>query len=245
MKKEILILKNISREGPGLIEDVLIESGLAYSVIDLSENHSLSSLQNYNAIIVLGGPDSANDTSSKILEELKLIRRAINLNIPYLGICLGMQMLVKAVGGKVVKNPVKEVGFSNADGDPYTIELTQDGMFDPLFANLKNSFNVFQLHGETVIPTNEINVLATGKHCVNQVIKLGTNAYGIQCHFELTEDLLNVWTKEDDDLKLLDRVELITNLNEMKSEYTSTGKQLIKNFLKIVGYELNIPSDSY
>ena len=90
--EEILIIKNISREGPGIFEEIIIESGIKYKVIDLSQSPDIPALDNYGAVIVLGGPDSANDGNPKIKHELALIGKVLNANIPYLGICLGMQV---------------------------------------------------------------------------------------------------------------------------------------------------------
>jgi len=235
MEKEILIVKNITREGPGIIELILKETGIRYTIADLSSATPTPSVNNYQCIIVLGGPDSANDTTRKMKDELALITEAIKAEIPYLGICLGMQTLVRAAGGQVVKSPVKEVGFRDPDGDFFRVYLTEAGRKDPLFIGLPDSLNVFQLHGETVNLTDRINLLATGKFCRNQIVKIGRNAYGIQCHFELTPHMFEEWISEDSDLKLLDTDNLRADFESIKKEYYQTGEQLIHNFLKIAG----------
>jgi GMP synthase-like glutamine amidotransferase len=233
--KEILILKNITREGPGIIEIILKEIGISYTIADLSSLTPLPSVKNYQCIIILGGPDSANDTSHKMKDELALISEAIKAEIPYLGICLGMQTLVKAAGGKVVKSPVKEVGFRDPDGDFFKVELTDYGRKDPLFNGMSQSFNVFQLHGETVVLTENMKLLANGKFCESQIVKIGSNAYGIQCHFELTHELFEEWIREESDLKLLDKEKLRIDFEAIKEEYSRTGVLLFKNFLCIAG----------
>ena len=111
MPKKILIVKNITREGPGLLEELLREKGIKYKIIDLNKEESFPAPKNYSAVVVLGGPDSANDENEKILNELTRIREVVAERIPYLGICLGLQTLVKAMGGKVVRNSIKEIGF--------------------------------------------------------------------------------------------------------------------------------------
>lgn len=233
MEKKILIVKNITREGPGIIEDILKVSGIKFNIIDLDLGNNIPSFSKYAAVIVLGGPDSANDTTRKMKDELALISEAIKAEIPYLGICLGMQTLAKAAGGQVVKSPVKEVGFRDPNGDFFKVCLTEAGRKDPLFNGLSDSLNVFQLHGETVVLTDEIELLATGKFCRNQIVKIGRNAYGIQCHFELTPEMFDEWINEDSDLKLLDKEKLLTDFESIKEEYYRTGEQLIHNFLKI------------
>lgn len=236
MEKEVLIIKNITREGPGLLEVELTERGIGYTVTDLNQGQNFPSVENYGAVVVLGGPDSANDENEKMENELARIREAIGTKIPYLGICLGLQTLVKAAGGKVVKSPTKEVGFIDPEGNNFTVELTEEGKQDPLFEGLDQTFNVFHLHGETVELTDDMVLLAVGKFCRNQIAKVGENAYGIQCHFELTPEMFETWIDEDPDLLQLDKEQLRANFEAIRAEYTRVGRQLFKNFLKIAGF---------
>jgi GMP synthase (glutamine-hydrolysing) len=235
MRKKILIVKNSTSEGLGLLKNVLQEKQIEYSIVDLNKGENFPPLENFKAVVVLGGPDSANDKNEKMQNELAFIRRVIASGTSYLGICLGLQTLVKAGGGKVVKNPVKEIGFIDQDGNDFTVDLTDEGKQDPLFEKLNSTFNVFHLHGETVKLTNDMILLATGKSCRNQIVKLGLNAYGIQCHFELTPEMFETWINEDPDLIQLNKEHLHANFKKIENEYTKTGKQLFRNFLKIAG----------
>jgi GMP synthase (glutamine-hydrolysing) len=189
--------------------------------------------------VVLGGPDSANDTTPKMLAEQQRVKAALNAGVPYLGICLGLQIAVKVAGGKVVKS-VKEVGLRNAEGTPYSVTLTDLaltalGKKDPLFVGLRNDFRVFQLHGETVEMTKDMQLLATGADCRNQIVKLAHNAYGIQSHFELTREMLADWLKADPDLSPLDGQKVMTEFETIEEVYTITGLSLLRNFLHIAG----------
>ncbi len=236
MKKEILIVKNNINEGPGILEEVLKEKNTGYFITELDKSEKIPAVENFGAVVILGGPDSANDSTEKIANELSYIQKVISSNTPYLGICLGLQTLVKAAGGKVTKSRVKEIGFIGPDGNNFTIELTDKGKQDPLFEGLNSPLKVFHLHGETVELTNDMVLLATGKFCLNQVVKIGSNAYGIQSHFELTPEMFEDWINTDPDLLKLDTEYLRSIFNEIKSEYTKTGKQLLHNFLRIAGY---------
>lgn len=238
MEKEILIVKNSTREGPGLLEDLLKERGINYTIVDLSQGQAFPPVKNYAAFIVLGGPDSANDENQKMRSELERIREARTARIPYLGICLGLQTLVRAAGGKVVRNPVKEIGFRDPENNRFTVDLTEEGKRDPLFAGLDHTFKVFHLHGETVELTKDMALLATGKFCQNQVVKIGSNAYGTQCHFELTPKMFEIWINEDPDLLTLDKEKLRADFKATKEEYSQAGRSLLQNFLKIAGFQL-------
>ena len=236
MEKEILIVKNITREGPGLLEDLLKERGIKYTIVDFSQGQDFSSVENCAALVVLGGPDSANDENEKMHNELERIKESMAAKIPYLGICLGLQTLVKASGGKVVRNPVKEIGFRDPENNRFTVDLTEEGKRDQLFAGLDHTFKVFHLHGETVELTKDMVLLATGKFCQNQIVKIGSNAYGTQCHFELTPKMFETWINEDPDLLTLDKGKLRADFESTKSEYTQVGRQLLQNFLKVAGF---------
>ena len=237
MTKKLLIIKNISHEEPGLLESLLCKHGIASEGADLSAGEIFPDPREYSALVVLGGPQSANDDTPAMQLQLRRIEEALHQEIPYLGICLGMQCLVKAGGGKVVKSPAKEIGFIDPEGNPYRIELTEAGNNDPLFDGLGSSFPVFQLHGETVeLAPSGMELLATGKQCLIQAVRVERNAYGLQCHFELTDAMFSDWCDIDADLKIMNRRNLMEQYETIREEYLSTGLKLLHNFLKISGF---------
>ncbi|NTW56560.1 MAG: type 1 glutamine amidotransferase [Chlorobiaceae bacterium] len=236
MLHPILIVRNITREGPGLLETMLNRYGIGTEQVDLTKGDAFPDPRGFKAVVVLGGPSSANDETPAMLEELRQISTVIEKEIPYLGICLGLQTLVKASGGKVVKSPFREIGFYGPDGEPFRVDLTEAGMKDPLFAGLGRSFRVFQLHGETVEPfTGNTEILGIGQCCPMQAVRTGSRAYGLQCHFELTPELFESWLPVDDDLKTMDHAMLLSQFEEIREEYTQTGLRLMENFLRIAG----------
>ena len=236
MEKQLYIIKNAIGEGPGLLDPILRVRGIPYEVIDLDLGQALPDLDSVKALIVLGAPDSANDQSNKIINDVNFVRHTLEEGIPYLGICLGLQVMVKAMGGTIIKNPVKEVGFRGPDHELFKIELNEAGKADPLFSGLEQNLNVFQLHGETVEINASFELLATGKFCANQVVKYADNAYGIQPHFELTPEMFRDWCEHDTWLKELNAEELETDYNNLKQNYTNTGLTLFRNFLALAGY---------
>ncbi len=230
---EVLIVQNITREAPGLLAQVLNDEGVTFDVVDLDGDEELPALDGYKALVVLGGPDSANDTTEKMTSELELIKQGLDAGLPYLGICLGLQTLVKAAGGRVVPGEVKEVGFIGPDDSQHTVAVTDEGKADPLLAGLSENLDVFQLHGETVELTPEMTVLATGKFCRNQIVRVADRAYGIQSHFELTPEMLAVWAENDPDLMPIGKDKLTADFAPIQQSYTNIGQTLLRNFLKI------------
>lgn len=231
---QLLIIKNITHEGPGLLEPLLHTYGISADVVDLSQGETFPDSQNYQAVVVLGGPQSANDATPSMQHQLQQIKRIVAEGVPYLGICLGMQLLVKAAGGRVLPCPQKEIGFFDADGAPYAIDLTNAGKNDPLFAGLDNTIRVFQLHGETVeLAPSGTELLATGIQCRHQAVKVGTNAYGLQCHFELTRAMFTDWLTTDHDLKQMESRQFLADFETFHEAYSATGNQLLQNFLKL------------
>jgi len=235
MSNNVLIVQNISHEGPGLLLDLLLGHHIDYELYDLSTGRSIPDPRNYACMVILGGPQSANDLTEQITHELSRVREALDSGIPCLGICLGLQLLVKASGGAVTSGPVKETGFFEPDGEPYTVTLTNEGRGDRLFDGLPDRLRVFQLHGETVVPTEGMTLLGTGKGCRNQVLRVAENAWGLQCHFEMTRDMFETWTRLDHDLMAMDTTALLGEFDRIREEYTHIGRTLLLNFLRVAG----------
>lgn len=231
--RKVLIVKNKTHEGPGLFERLLRDDKIPYQIIDLDNGDPLPSLESCSAAVVLGGPDSANDATEKMREQLEWIREILSRKIPYLGVCLGLQTLVKAKGGKVIKSSVKEIGFRDPEENLFEVLLTEEGKKDPLLANCDGQFPVFHLHGETVQLSKGMTLLGKGKFCENQLVRVGENAYGMQFHLELTPEMFEVWLREDSDLKQRDRASLQKDFQSLQDSFSNTAQTLFLNFLQI------------
>jgi GMP synthase-like glutamine amidotransferase len=242
-----LIVTNIQREQPGAILDVLKERNWEYNIFNLGDGDTAPSPKDYDAMIVMGGPSSANDTASQtpwMSSELDKIREALALQIPYLGVCLGMQTLVKAAGGAVIKSPRKEVGFRVSYGQPlgetFSVTITSEGKTDPFFNGLPDTFPLFHLHGESValLPSMKptATLIATAAVVPMQIIRIGKNAYGTQGHFELTPQLLETWLAVDPDLLELGEKgmeQIRKDFKTLQDQYITTAKTLYSNFLTL------------
>lgn len=234
MTAKVLIVKNIGREGPGLLRNVLREHGVDIDLVEIENGEQIPDLDGYSALIVLGGPASANDDSPEITSQLRAIRHAIDNNVPYIGIGLGLQLLARAAGGSVVVAE-REVGFVDMNGQPYVNDLTHSGRLDPLFESVHERFPVFQLHGESALLADGIECLATGPGCPTQAIRVGRRAYGLQAHIEIEPAALDVLAAEDEMLAEHSLAELRSEMANVADRYSRVGKTIFTNFLRIAG----------
>jgi GMP synthase-like glutamine amidotransferase len=201
----VLICKNIESEGPGTIESFLITQKVPYKIVELSAGESIPSLDNFDTLILMGGPMSVND--EKIypflsLEE-KLIKEYINKGKKILGICLGAQLIAKALGARVYKGLKEEIGW-------YDIELTGDGLRDPLMQKLAihpvggdfwSRFKVFHWHGETFDIPHDAVRLAKSELYPNQAFRYGNKTYALQFHIEVTREMVYDWFRDTPELQ--------------------------------------------
>jgi len=234
MTLPILIIQNIPRERAGLIEVVFKERHIAFETIEINNSTKLPPLEKFRGLIVMGGTDSANDSTPKMTKERNLVTEALAKKIPYLGVCLGMQVLAKACGAEVIRAPIPEMGFRGPAQETFLMSLTDEGLHDPIFKNLEKDLPVFQLHRQTITAHKRIVLLARGDFVKFQAIKVGENAYGFQCHFELTETMFLEWLREDPDLRKMELPLLLEDYERLKPTYEKIGRQLVENFLMVV-----------
>jgi len=230
----ILIIKHIDIEGPGTLGDFLKDQGEPFHVLELGAGELLpEDPRVYKGIVVLGGPMNVDeeDLYPFLKPENDFIQKVLKESVPYLGICLGSQLLAKAAGAKVVKSPVKEIGW-------YTIELTKDGIKDPLFKGFKTEDPIYHWHGDMFqIPPNG-HLLATASGCPHQALKVGTNAYGLQFHIEVTDHSIQEWCDEYCAADLPGRMEhaqlMMDDYWKYKNAFDAQARQLYKNFLRLI-----------
>jgi GMP synthase-like glutamine amidotransferase len=133
----------------------------------------------------MGGPMSVNDDLPWIAPVLALIRDSADAGVPVLGHCLGGQLMSKALGGAVSRNPVKEIGWGGVD-------VLDHAAAQLWFGHGVSSFEAFHWHGETfTIPPGAERVLSNA-YCENQAFALGPHL-GMQCHVEMTAEMVDAW----------------------------------------------------
>jgi len=229
----LLIVKHVDIEGPGLIEDCLRQERIPYQVLSLESGLPLPKLDNLTHIIFLGGPMNVyeEDQYPFLKQEDLFIKEAIQRGKSLLGICLGAQLIAKALGAKVFKAPVKEIGW-------YDVSLTRIGSIDPFFSHLPRIFPVFQWHGDTFeIPHNAI-LVATSPLVPHQAFRYGDNAYGLQFHLEVTQEIIREWMETyEEELEgpqppLISKLKLLADTEAKIEPYKRMGMTFLKNFFR-------------
>jgi GMP synthase-like glutamine amidotransferase len=186
----VLAFRHVPFEHLGLIADSLRRHAIECEYVDLPQNPSAPSLDEAGGLIFMGGPMSVNDDLPFIRLELRLIEEALSRGKPVLGICLGAQLIAKALGSQVYRNPAKEIGW-------FPVRFTGCAAADPLFSGLSDPELVFHWHGETFDLPPGAELLASSDACRNQAFRVGANAYGLQFHLEVTPDMIADWCRQD------------------------------------------------
>jgi len=181
----IAIFRHAPTEGPGYFAEFLGEHGIPWQLIRIDEGDAVpGDAGKFSGLVFMGGPMSVNDDLPWIPPVLELIRDAVARDIPVLGHCLGGQLISKALGGVVTRNPIKEIGWGKAT-------VSNNETAHAWFGGIQ-SFEAFHWHGETFsLPQDAIRLLSSA-HCANQAYALGKHL-ALQCHVEMTEQMIRDW----------------------------------------------------
>jgi GMP synthase (glutamine-hydrolysing) len=188
----VLAFRHVPFEGLGLIESALEARAIHSDYCDLYRpGVVLPDLNGYDGLIFMGGPMSVNDDLPFLLEEMRLIERAAARDMPVLGVCLGSQLIARALGGRVYRNAEKEIGW-------FDIHLTDEGRRDPMLGRLAPLEKVFHWHGDTFdLPPGAVR-LAWSQRTERQAYRIGAAIYGLQFHLEVTPAMIVDWSDEDE-----------------------------------------------
>lgn len=186
--QEILIFRHAPHEGPGYLADYLDRHHLPWRLIRIDQNDPIpSSIDGVSGLVFMGGPMSVNDPLPWIPRVTKLIQQAVAADVPVLGHCLGGQLISKALGGAITKNPVKEIGW-------LPVSRVDSPAAKPWLDELPAKFEVFHWHGEIFsIPPGATRLLASSD-CANQAFVIG-KTLAFQCHIEMTGEMVREWAR--------------------------------------------------
>lgn len=186
--KPVVVFRHACCEGAGYLGTFLARHGIPWCEVRIDKGEQVpDSVEAYSGIVLMGGPMSVNDDLPWIPPLLSLIREAVEKDVPLLGHCLGGQLMSKALGGTVSKNPVKEIGWGE-------VAVLDNQVARHWFGALQG-FNSFHWHGETfTVPEGATHILAS-PHCANQAYALGKHI-GFQCHIEMMPEMVRMWTEQ-------------------------------------------------
>ena len=183
--KPIAIFRHARSEGPGYFATFLNEKSIPWRLIRIDEDAPLPpDVHVFSGLVFMGGPMSVNDDLPWIPPTLGLIRQAVAAGIPVLGHCLGGQLMAKALGGTVVPNPVKEIGWGE-------VKVASNPVAESWFGEVK-AFEAFHWHGETFSIPPDATIVLSNAHCAHQGFALGKHL-ALQCHVEMTEEMVKEW----------------------------------------------------
>jgi len=176
MVKSIAILRHSKTEGPGYLATYLDARRIPWRLLKIDAGDPVPvDPDAWAGLVFMGGPMSVNDDLPWVGDELALVRRAVAADVPTLGHCLGGQLMAKALGGTVSRNPVKEIGWGTV--------------------TVRDAPTVQRWFGETFTIPQGAGLLAASPWCTNQAFAMGRHL-GLQCHVEMTPELIRAWCKD-------------------------------------------------
>ena len=229
----VLVIKHVDIEGPGLIEDCLRQEKIPYQILTLESGLHLPKLDDLTHLVILGGPMNVyeEDRYPFLRIEDLFIKEAIQRGKSILGICLGAHLIAKALGAKVFKASVKEIGW-------HDISLTRIGSIDPFFSQLPKRFSAFQWHEDTFEIPHSAILIATSSLVPYQAFRYGDNAYGLQFHLEVTQEMIREWMEtyeeefEGPQPPLLSKLKILAETEVKIESYKQMGTTFLKNFFR-------------
>ncbi len=190
---EILVLQHINIEDPGFIKDLMIKDGVNITTIELDEGAKIpNNLNFFDGMLCMGGPMDTwmeKDYPWLIEEKKKIKEFVVDLNKPYLGFCLGCQLLGEVIGGKIVKTNNPEIGMLD-------VNFLDEKKKDILFADFPQKITSLQWHSyevQELEKNKDVTLIASSKETKYQIFRYKNNAYGIQFHIEIRDTTVNDW----------------------------------------------------
>lgn len=230
----ILFIKHIDIEGPETLKEFFERKGFQTRTVDLAQGDALpDDPGTVEAVISLGGPMNVYEEEAHpfLKDEDAFLKKVVAERIPFIGICLGSQLLAKACGAKVGRSPEKEIGF-------VPVRFNENGQKDPLFEGLGKEADVFQWHEDMSEIPSGAELMASSEGCPHQAFKIGPVAYGLQFHVEVTESTIRRWAEtyfsRTDVFRIKQQRMMVEDYRNKKEGFHKMAETLYENFLKII-----------
>lgn len=182
--RSLMVLRHERFEHLGYFAEILNELRIPFVYSDLNDKLDLGV---HRGLIVMGGPQSANDPAMSA--EMLFIQQVIDKQYPVLGICLGAQLIAKALGAHVYRNREKEIGWA-------PVHFTESAQHDPVLGGLASPSTFFHWHSETFTQPPRTELLAYSDKCRQQAFRYRDSVYAIQFHPEITPAMIVDWSAQ-------------------------------------------------
>lgn len=234
---KLLVFQHIDCEHPGSLRQYLKEDGIKWDAIQFDQGDKIPALEDYDALWVMGGPMDVWDTDEYpwLIDEKRAIFHWVkNLQKPYLGLCLGHQLLADALDGTCGLATPPEIGILD-------ITLSTKGSQDPIMNGLPIVQSCLQWHSVEVskMPENSI-CLASSPSCAIQAMRVGKNAWSMQYHVEVEPDTVDNWGKIPAYKKALETSlgenalsKMVHDAKIKMPEFSENSQKLYKNFMAL------------
>lgn len=235
---KLLVLQHAAAEHPGSLRPFLQAAGISWDTVELDQGARIPPLDAYDMMWVMGGPMDVWDVEEYpwLIDEKRAIRRFVReLERPFLGICLGHQLLADALGGTCGPQRPPEIGVLDITSSPA-------GRADALFAGMPETFKALQWHGVRVAePPESAIVLASSAVCRCQAMRVGSWAYSMQYHVEVEPGTVASWAEIPEYRRALEAVlgpgsapRLQADAERAIPEFAASSERLYRNFMNVV-----------